>query len=382
MQCLEKLLETIDKNYESQFRATEYRIFVISPELTGTNFYRFILPGMALNTSDNFSVAFSEIRKHTTNQRFFPPTSEIGSFEIGWARTIIFPFTLHPMKKVFEEIRMINPEVRISFSIDFNFLRIPATHPYYNFFSEKELKNVIENMAHSDKSIVGNKNLITTLARDFSANEINFDINKISCVYLCTDECVLDDALRTEKKSDGFHLMILCNNYQFESFKDCVPSLAKLKEKFGKKLKLSTFSLNPTKPGFSSLMQGIEHQSITPVLLSKYYSQLSILSPDAVLVPNMEDEFSQTSDDYKRYLDCSLLGIPIVTKNLFPFNQVISHEKNGWLYSTDDELEVIMANLISSPEIAVSAGQAARGMVHENFSFNQSNLQRIIESII
>ncbi len=382
MECLDGLIDRVKKDYKGQFTEAEYKILMVSPELTGTNFYRLILPGMMLNTTPNYKVAYTSIEPHNPDKRFFQEAAEVGSREILWARTIVFPFTLHPMAEVFEKIRNINNDIRITYCIDFNFLCVPQSHPYSKYFTATEITKVLKNITAANNVVLINPHMGTPLVRIAEQQGITIDEKTLSCTNLCTHEDIIADVpdLITRPR-DHFHLMVLCNDNQYQNFVDCVPLFRLLKEKHGNKLRLTIFSINNNRPGFSSLMKGIEYSIELPSTIRKYFMKLASKTPDAVFIPTSTGVFYQTSDDYKRFLDCGILGIPIITADLYPLNEIVK-TGGGWIYQTPGELEMIIQNLIAHPEKVKEAGQEARMVVADKFSFTQNNLNNIVDSLI
>ena len=62
------------------------------------------------------------------------------------------------------------------------------------------------------------------------------------------------------------------------------------------------------------------------------------------------------------------LGLPTVATNIGTTPRIITHMRNGWLVSTDEEWLAALENLILNPGLRKSLGEAARAKVLQNYS--------------
>ncbi len=89
---------------------------------------------------------------------------------IEWADFIVFPFTTQPLvQEIYEMIRAEKPEVRIVYSVDFNFYELSKSHPYSDIFEEEMvISDVEDNMFFADMVLTGNIELSKYLVEKFN----------------------------------------------------------------------------------------------------------------------------------------------------------------------------------------------------------------------
>ncbi|GAA6174016.1 glycosyltransferase [Colwellia sp. KU-HH00111] len=65
-------------------------------------------------------------------------------------------------------------------------------------------------------------------------------------------------------------------------------------------------------------------------------------------------------------------GLPVISTNVGAIPEVISHEKNGWLYNVKDTegLQKILENIVSSPQVIYKFGSLAKKYIDENYAIS------------
>ena len=90
-----------------------------------------------------------------------------------WADFIVFPFSVQNLSPLYENIRYINPEVKIVYNVDFNYYLLGKTHPLYEQFNNEESKSILEdNIFFADLCVTTNQELSKFLAKKFE-EELN-----------------------------------------------------------------------------------------------------------------------------------------------------------------------------------------------------------------
>jgi hypothetical protein len=355
-------------------------VLFIHPEATGANFYKIFVPFWVLKQTNVVNTALSgwskynPIKRLRTDERF-----PIRSTQILWADTIVFPFTNQPLKEFYEAVKTINPNCRIVFHVDFDFLDMPQGHPLKDAFDDKSTVYALENAVYSDCAVVTNPLLATRLMT--KAMELGYELNRerLAVQLLCYDDDVfMRNTSVNMDKSDLFNLVVLAGDNQILDVKATMPLIKEAKKKHGKSLKITFFGMNKNKEDFQKLVKGLEYVPEKAVPVWDYYATLNSLKADLVLIPNDGTEWSQRSHDYKRFVDCSMLNLPVITSNNAPFNVVMKDNETGFLYDTDAGFMKVLDTCIGDKNKLQEVGAAANSVVEQNFFYAQDKLQRLI----
>lgn len=387
MQKLQKHLETISLPvYQSQqyLQKGELNVLFVNPETTGANLYKMLLPYVVLKGTGVVHTAITGVERYNPTKRFRSDSRKpVNSLQVLWSDTIVIPFTNQDITEFMEMARTVNPNTKIVIHVDFDFIDLPQQHPLKDAFSQDKIDNVVKNILFADKVVVSNPALARHLLNRLPEMGHEIDRDKLGVQLLCVDpELMLDGVnLPKNKNNELFTLCVLAGDNHLADMKAAIPLLLEAKKKNRNTLKIVFFGVNKNKEPFPKMVKGLEYVPEGAVPIWKYYERLAEINPNAVFIPSDESEFSQRSNGYKRWLDASMLEIPVISPKTLPLEPLVKQNENGWLYSSEVEFHAIINNLIKHPEMCVSAGKAAKMMVDENFSYTNDKLQRLINLI-
>ena len=100
---------------------TNKNVLFVSPQLNGRNFYKYIMPYILLYEYDIMGTAIIGLDKFKQNNEYDFTKIPLYSKQILWADFIVFPFSIQNLSPLYENIRYINPEVKIVYNVDFNY---------------------------------------------------------------------------------------------------------------------------------------------------------------------------------------------------------------------------------------------------------------------
>jgi predicted dehydrogenase len=141
-------------------------------------------------------------------------------------------------------------------------------------------------------------------------------------------------------------------------YETAIPVLKRLKEKYGDKIY------------FKVIVNHAEWTRDIEVKLSTWTreSEISELCEfDIGIMPLPNDEWSRGKCGFKG-LQCMSLEMPVVMSPVGVNTDIVNHEVNGFLASTDDEWFQHLCKLIESPELRKSIGQEGRKTIQESYS--------------
>ena len=355
-------------------------ILFVNPEATGGNWYKMIVPFTILKNTSVVNTAISGWEKYNPIKRFRnEDKSPLNSVQIIWADTMVLPFTNQPLSEFIDMAKTINPNVIVVYHIDFDFLDLPATHPLKDAFTLDKNNVIIANIKAADKVVVTNSKLATHLITRLQEMGHEISRDKFGVQLLCYDEDLFLDGVRFKpSKDDTFTLCVLAGDNQWSDIEAAIPMLIEAKKKHKNNLKIVFFGINKNKNGWTKLVKGLEYIPEGAEPIWKYYQTLADINPHLVLIPSDKSDFTLRSADYKRFIDCAMLGYPVITPKTNPYDVLIKHGENGFVYENDQEFASILDTLIDNPKDAEIVGGAAKVYVEDNFSYNRDKLQRLI----
>lgn len=134
-------------------------------------------------------------------------------------------------------------------------------------------------------------------------------------------------------------------------------------DRFGEKVNIHFWGIIP--PGFSEHKSVVFHPEKFPDYLdfAAYFSHQKM---DIFLAPLLPGEFNDCKSAIK-YLEYSSLAVAGVYSDVYPYREIIRHGINGLLAATTQEWKTSLLQLIESPALRESVGNAALRTVQNQF---------------
>lgn len=243
--------------YDLQFQGfgTDKNILFVSPQLSSSHLYKFILPFFSFY-NNKVRTAITDLSKFSPFEQIVRLDSTITSEEILWANYIVFPFTTMDLSKqngFYEAVREVNPKCKIVFFVDFNYYELPLDHPHKELF---DFKNIIDstemNVLMADLCLVSSLNLQGYLYKKFVelANNKYKHIENVPVMfnaipYLIDDQIVLQNVDIEFSKPES----VIKNKDIFQKVADVAEEIKKddLSSNKAKAKKLSNSKATPKK---------------------------------------------------------------------------------------------------------------------------------------
>jgi glycosyltransferase involved in cell wall biosynthesis len=392
-----KELHNSESGYlENQFKQIHWNknVLYVNPQLNGRHFYKYILPYIVMYEFDGWATALTSIDKYKPNKEYELVNIPIDSKQILWADLIILPFTYFNMKDIYSKIRMINPNIKIVFNVDFNYYQISKNHPLHSIFSTADnISNIEDNIFYSDLTYVTNAKLCDVLIEKFD-NELNnnkykgiFSNVHIGTLPIFTDKDLILGNVTEElvplpaEEKETLRIGIVATNYTWEDINSYKELFKEVKDKLGNKVKFISIGFN----GIDHFTQkscfpdGFEFEYIKPSTIVHYFKQLRNLQLDMIFVPLRVNEFNMTSENYNKLLEAGLFSVPLMVYNIYPYSELIKNGDTGILLSTKKEfverIEFFQNNRAELKRI----GENAHNYVIENFNYNEEFVSIIDE---
>jgi glycosyltransferase involved in cell wall biosynthesis len=96
---------------------------------------------------------------------------------------------------------------------------------------------------------------------------------------------------------------------------------------------------------------------------------------DFVFIPLRKNNFNISSESINKYLECGLLKIPIMVDDMFPYNQLIVNQRNGYLYKNKENFISELESILKNPDLLKNVSEDCRKDVIKNYTYNSATME-------
>ena len=351
---IEKVANAKNLSEFPQTKGFNYTVSFIQPVLgTTEGIYRVLLPSMILNRETTIralplGLILEPMESISINEKDY----KLKELAIQASDHIVFPFVSQPLEPILELVKDINPKVKVSYYIDFNYYFTPESYPFADEYNTADKVAIIErNIAAVDQVIVTNKALYNFLHTELATKEhIKGCGTKIDYQPLLFDKNLIpEDMARIANESKVKRFCFVLNNYHFSDI-NYIKGVLKdfMKEQAGK-AQIVIVGYDGHHKGKNYLGSlNFEHHKTIPYF--NYFETLNELAIDCFVIPASPNRFNTTSKNYIKYIEFSRLGIPVIAPNIDPYSDVISHNGNGILCDKKETWTFQMKTFLDDPE--------------------------------
>lgn len=126
-----------------------------------------------------------------------------------------------------------------------------------------------------------------------------------------------------------------------------------------------------------NILDGVNFEYIEQVSIIQYFKQLQGLELDLVFVPLIKNMHNITSENINKYLECSLFNIPIIVEDMFPYNFILIHERNGFIYKGKENFITELNRALHNPDLIKVVGIECKNDVVTRYTYTDSNIDVI-----
>lgn len=180
-----------------------------------------------------------------------------------------------------------------------------------------------------------------------------------------------------KKANRAFRIGIIVNSCNYEDIKYYNEQFRKINKMYKDKITLVFFGYRPEDDVINAL-DGVNFEYVKPVSIVHYFKQLNSLTIDLLFIPLIKNIFNITSENYNKYLEASVLRIPVITPDIYPYNKIIKDKINGFLFTDREQFVPYLKDLLATQLglIRLCANHANKDVV-EKFNYSQGNMQII-----
>jgi len=124
------------------------------------------------------------------------------------------------------------------------------------------------------------------------------------------------------------------------------------------------------------ILDGVNFEYVK-VSMIHFFKELQLLNLDLIFVPLMKNNFNITSENTDKYLESSIFKIPLIVDDMFPYNQIIVHQRNGFLYKGKENFMQELDIILNNPDLIKNVGEQSKIDTRRNYTFTQNNINLI-----
>ncbi len=132
-----------------------------------------------------------------------------------------------------------------------------------------------------------------------------------------------------------------------------------------------------------NMLKGVIYEYVKPVSIVHYFKQLASMQIDLLFIPLINNLYNATSENYNKYLEAGVFKVPIIAPDIYPYNRLITHENNGFIFSKRETfIPYLMDLLANKPDLIKSCGKMAQGDVFKNFNYSVENIEVLSSAFV
>ena len=389
---------------ESQFSEVNSlkNILYLTPKLNGRDFYRYILPSILLYEEEVCNTALTGIQRFNDSEIPFIHDVSISSYQIQWADSIVIPFTVQQLgglnkdgsDSFYDLLRSINPDITIVYNVDFNFYDVPKNHPFYEQFQdEKLIKNIEDNIFYSDITLGTNAKLnqiIMTRMRALAGTRYKEELShvEVGSAMLLTDKEIIYENITLELdeerakrrkflKRNNLRIGIIATDYNLEDIKSFKKQMNEIHKKHSKSngVTFVVFGHDLKDDNKKSILgDDFKFEFVKPCSVIHYFKQLYELDLDTLFIPLKKTDYNESSENYNKMLEAGMFKIPVITTDVYPYNEMIDDAMNGYILSKKDDLIEKINNFVKDKSALEASGLGAYNLVSDVFTYHEDNI--------
>jgi hypothetical protein len=171
-----------------------------------------------------------------------------------------------------------------------------------------------------------------------------------------------------------YRIGIICSNGNYGDIKYYNDEFQKINDKYGDDVSLIFIGYDYEEDN-QKILDGVNFEYTKQVSIIHYFKQLQSLNLDLVFVPLRKNNFNISSEGLNKYLECSLFKIPIIVEDMFPYNQLIVNQRNGFLYKEKTNFIPELDAILKNTDLIKNVSQDCRKDVIKNYTYNDRTME-------
>ncbi|UII32273.1 glycosyltransferase [Fulvivirga ulvae] len=360
----------LDKYPECR-RDNKIHVLFVGPCLSGSGYYRMILPALELNRTRTHSAIVTEILKWNYNKSFDDYNHIIDARLIQWADYIVLPAILTNAAYFIDGMKRVKSSIKFIMDMDMNYHEIPRGSTAFKKVTEVHKQSLIINLLKVELITSPNKCLLAYYKKklqETGRENLPYFLHLPNVLSPYTFQEV---PLEREHENESTHILLTGSGNHYADFNSIVDVLRSVLNDFGNKVRITFFGWNGKSPSGDNLLEGIICRFERSVSFIDYFTKLHYLDPDILLLPSLDIDFNVCGKSEIKYLEAAALGVPVVASNNGQYNDVIVDGHTGFLAATSQEWQEKIIALVMDRHLRKKIGSAAQESAWKNHCFTK-----------
>lgn len=367
-------------------------LLFIAPCLNGSGYYRAILPTLELNQMTSHCAIITEIPKWDFTKRLLDYVQPVDKRLIEWADYVIFPSTEVDISYLIQGWKTQNKAIQFVMDLDQNIHALPRQHPEFLKINSADKKQLLKNISLMDLLTGASEGLL-----DYYENLIEkyHPSSGVMTGYLPNLVSLhgYEELSPLEKnESSTIRIGIIGSSMSHYDSQILLPVLMQINQVYEKKIVLVLFGCNEqffdsaidkkdlkrleNLKSLKSLKKSMKIVYQKSVRFLAYFEKLNELALDIALMPTYKIPFNTHGKSFIKYLELSVLSIPVIASNHSPYSEVIEQGETGFLVNTPKEWIDTISLLINDTALRNNVGKNAMKQAWSKYSYTRENLKR------
>lgn len=332
LNIIQKSIKTVE-GYKNQFVYNDKpNLLLVDPCLKTYDYYAAFLPAITMYECDACNIAFTNIRKFIEDVE----NINLSPFEIKWANTIVFPFSLMPLFNLDnfrDEIKKINPEITIIYNVEIDFtnhdlLKELKSQLQVNVslleFAKKIEQHQLININSADIIVTHSQHLKNKLQKSTKNKKL-----KVEIIPIANDQNFIRQGLKPEMSKTIFRDSNETKVYiEFSSIEDENDFIENILDK------------SPDNIVFYSRSKNNKFLKLKPTTITHKYKELYMYNFDFYVLYSKNSSHDFLNIKIGELLDAAMFGaVPVVVNNKFKSYIQKWHKGHDYIvYFTPDKL--------------------------------------------
>jgi outer membrane biosynthesis protein TonB len=170
-----------------------------------------------------------------------------------------------------------------------------------------------------------------------------------------------------------YRIGIICSPNNYTDIKVYNDEFRKINEKYGDNVTLIFIGYD-YKEDKGKILDGVNFEYIEQVSIIQYFKQLQSLALDLIFIPLDRSLYNVTSENINKYMEGGLFNIPLIVDDMFPYNQIILSERNGFLYKTKQNFITELDKILNNPDLIKVVSIEVKNDVLRSYTYSDNNI--------
>jgi hypothetical protein len=141
---------------------------------------------------------------------------------------------------------------------------------------------------------------------------------------------------------------VICNGFNQSDINYYSNEFRLINNIFGERVRLLFIGYSVNKKRWWQKELPPETEYTKPVSIIHWFKHLSLIKIDLLFTPLIPGIYNETSENIHKWMEMGLFGVPLITVDMYPYNNVITDKINGFLYESRETFIAYLRDLLEN----------------------------------